>query len=632
MNDPTPGSVDLPVPHGKVFARNLTARADHVVRGNPAGSRPESGVDNCFPGLEFDQRNLDKCFFPGLTVDFHHGSGSRVIAVAEGAATVSDLTSEDLQVTEQSPWRLHLWAVCGRTAVDQSEAQAPVLSARRLDGMSMWRFVHDLLPGRIAIRLGPRPGRISPGESGVPGGSLNALRMANESRVVRDAAGRVTSAVLVADRADYLTEDGVIDPAVYLPGDLTRSLCAPWQYDFRECGCFYWAASKPDISASHDGKFHPLNFQRSNRTAVPPELDGPSYFPRNAQELDHPALITNWNVLPVVLNGREDDSLGLPAPLVLDPKTRPEVEQRLEHLARVEHALCVEYLYAHYSLNAPREIDPATEADAPERKFFAAAQEVFAVAQDEMRHLRWVNEILGVLGRPIVLDPPTEELVIQEETRTTFRLEPLNQAQLDWFIKVEETSADLNPQGIDGMYVRLHQTILDEKEDPYPQADRLSHLIKLIIDEGVDHFERFKKVKAHLAGFSETEYLRTLTQDPTDPLDQRLLELGDLNYAVLLGTLKDSLGGGDTSGGIEIEHSRQAMANFHEVNHLLAARGVAPRFNGPGPLGNGQATLAAARSAMTLQQTISSLDGPALGAMMTRHRADMQALIDALTP
>lgn len=287
-------------------------------------------------------------------------------------------------------------------------------------------------------------------------------------------------------------------------------------------------------------------------------------------------------MLPVVLNGREDDSLGLPAPLVLDPKTRPEVEQRLEHLARVEHALCVEYLYAHYSLNAPREIDPATEADAPERKFFAAAQEVFAVAQDEMRHLRWVNEILGVLGRPIVLDPPTEELVIQEETRTTFRLEPLNQAQLDWFIKVEETSADLNPQGIDGMYVRLHQTILDEKEDPYPQADRLSHLIKLIIDEGVDHFERFKKVKAHLAGFSETEYLRTLTQDPTDPLDQRLLELGDLNYAVLLGTLKDSLGGGDTSGGIEIEHSRQAMANFHEVNHLLAARGVAPASTGPG--------------------------------------------------
>ena len=57
----------------------------------------------------------------------------------------------------------------------------------------------------------------------------------------RDDGGAVQAAVLVADRARYLDEDGVIDPDVYLPGELTRSLCAPWQYDFRDCGCFYWA-------------------------------------------------------------------------------------------------------------------------------------------------------------------------------------------------------------------------------------------------------------------------------------------------------------------------------------------------------------------------------------------------------
>ncbi|MFJ7591362.1 ferritin-like domain-containing protein [Streptomyces sp. NPDC097617] len=629
MNNPVPENPTRSVPHGKIFPRNLTARADHVVRGNPAGSRPESGVDNCFPGLEFDQRNLDKCFFPGLTVDFHHDRGARVIAVADGAASVLDLTSDDLRVTEQAPWRLHLWAVCGRTTVDQTEDQARVLAARGLDGMSMWRFVHDLLPGRIAIRLGPMPGSISPAESG---GSLNASRTANKSEVVRDRnTGAVISAVLVADRADYLTPDGVIDPSVYLPGDLTRSLCAPWQYDFRECGCFYWAASKPDISASPDGRFHPLNFQRSDRT-FPPKLDEAAYGPRNDQELDHPALITNWNVLPVVLNGREDDSEGIPDPLGLAPQPREVVVEKLERLAVVEHALCLEYLYAHYSLNAPLVLDPGTPADAPVRKFFAAAQEVFAVAQDEMRHLRWVNEILGVLKRPIILDPPTKDFKIQEESDTTFKLERLDRAQLDWFIKVEETSDKLNPEGIDGMYVRLHETIMNEQEVPYPQADRLSHLIKLIIDEGVDHFERFKKVKAHLAGFTEATYLRTLTQNPTAPLDQRLLELGDQNYAMLLGMLKETLERGDRSGGVVIEHSRQVMTDFHEVNHLLASRGVAPRFNGPGPLGGRQAILDAAQAAMTLQQTISSLDGPALRAMMTRHQANTQALINALTP
>ena len=48
---------------GKIFPRNLTARADYLVRGNPSNTRLESGVDNCYPGLEFDQRNLDKAFF-----------------------------------------------------------------------------------------------------------------------------------------------------------------------------------------------------------------------------------------------------------------------------------------------------------------------------------------------------------------------------------------------------------------------------------------------------------------------------------------------------------------------------------------------------------------------------------------
>ena len=45
---------------GKIFPRNLTARAAHRVAGNPASTRLESGVGNCYPGLEFDHRNLDR--------------------------------------------------------------------------------------------------------------------------------------------------------------------------------------------------------------------------------------------------------------------------------------------------------------------------------------------------------------------------------------------------------------------------------------------------------------------------------------------------------------------------------------------------------------------------------------------
>jgi hypothetical protein len=30
------------------------------------------------------------------------------------------------------------------------------------------------------------------------------------------------------------------------PGELTQGLCSPWQNDYRECACYYWAASRPD--------------------------------------------------------------------------------------------------------------------------------------------------------------------------------------------------------------------------------------------------------------------------------------------------------------------------------------------------------------------------------------------------
>ena len=49
-----------------IFPRNLTARAATAAQkviGNPVTSRMESGVGNCFPGLEFDVESLILDFF-----------------------------------------------------------------------------------------------------------------------------------------------------------------------------------------------------------------------------------------------------------------------------------------------------------------------------------------------------------------------------------------------------------------------------------------------------------------------------------------------------------------------------------------------------------------------------------------
>src|ERR1700684_1231658 len=81
----------------KIFPRNLTAPAETVGKGNPANARPESGVDNTHPGLEFDQRNLDKAFFPGLVFEFQFLHGARLVEVhPELFAQPTDLRQSDI--------------------------------------------------------------------------------------------------------------------------------------------------------------------------------------------------------------------------------------------------------------------------------------------------------------------------------------------------------------------------------------------------------------------------------------------------------------------------------------------------------------------------------------------------------
>lgn len=553
-------------PFGKIFPRNLTARAEFQVRGNPASTRPESGVDNCYPGLEFDQRNLDTAFFPGLAFEFHRPDGAPVrMVAATGVAAEKGLTGNDRP--------LYLWALCGRTMVDHSETNAPTFTCTGLAGLDVWRRVHDLLPGRIAILLGPTPGISSPGAD-VVGGNLNRFRVNNRSLVQRSDAGVVEAAVLVTDRSAYLDPDGVIDPTTYGPGDLTRSLCAPWQYDFRDCGCFYWAASKPDIVTSSDGQFPYLNFQRRDRTTNPPPTDLPVLAGRRETELDYAELVSGWNVLPVVINDRENDSTTPVEQIVIDELDRDQVIAELRYLATVEHALSVEYLFAHYSLNAPLRL-PANPTDVT-RRIATAAQEVFSVAVDEMRHLRWANEALALLGAEPSLGRADR---IGRSLDQPFTLQPLTPDRLDWFIEVEKPSQVVGT-GVDGMYVRLH-TSIDHQPELFPERDRLVHLLKLIIDEGDDHFHRFLAVKSDLSGLSPDEYLRALAEDAGSPATQGLRDLADQNYAVLLGALHTAFGLGDQGGGVIIEQARRAMFNLHETNHLLAARGVAPRFSLP---------------------------------------------------
>src|ERR1700757_4742969 len=80
----------------KILPRNLTARASVQVVGNPVTTRLEGGVGNCFPGLEFDHRNLDRRFFPGLVFEFGDNTGGALVQVDTGDPDLDPATFEGL--------------------------------------------------------------------------------------------------------------------------------------------------------------------------------------------------------------------------------------------------------------------------------------------------------------------------------------------------------------------------------------------------------------------------------------------------------------------------------------------------------------------------------------------------------
>src|SRR5437773_1493004 len=87
----------------KIFPLNLTAKAAAIVTGNPVTTRLESGVGNCFPGLEFDHRNLDRRFFPGLVFEFGDSVGGQLVRVDTSDPDLDPSTFESLPADAPPP-------------------------------------------------------------------------------------------------------------------------------------------------------------------------------------------------------------------------------------------------------------------------------------------------------------------------------------------------------------------------------------------------------------------------------------------------------------------------------------------------------------------------------------------------
>ena len=394
-----------------------------------------------------------------------------------------------------------------RTLADDVAAGRLVLVSRMAGTFGpLGQMAFDLaliaMDGQAAVQ-----GDLSDTSSGAgrrPADAWTAIRLLTEGSDVtltfRRQGAATARPTLTAPRARYLDDNGAL-AAVFLPGELTQSLCSPWTHDFRDCGCFYWASNHPDIAqpllpgggATGQSWQRDVPWERSARvvgTQPPEPATGTSAQPI---EMRHYEINNRWQELHFVVGRREvvaPYTPGATAPGVPLPNLATLIEH-LRYAAGVELAVAQEYLCAAYSLKPIT--DPGVAGNAALRDDIRASRaELMRIAIGEMRHTRAVNDIIRGMMPAGTFEPALRVASRVPGAAGQMRdvsMRAATKAAVKDFIEVEAPSA-----GVDGLYSRILATLVAPPADVAPLAtDEWREAVRSIIAEGEDHYPNFSR-------------------------------------------------------------------------------------------------------------------------------------------
>ena len=297
-----------PLDPGPLTPRNLSAQLHYVAAGNPVSSRPLTSVSNCTPGLEFDLRAVWRRVFIGIELREWDNLVIRMDPDAK-APKLSDLSGH------------RLLSVNGRHMMTQAIGPSPADTA----GQS------------VVLATDANPFGIAPLEWS------NAL-----AHILHTHTGKKVKCVFTAkpvwlkqarwnqDEADsYITvelevrpffekETAVVSSALAKPGELTQGLCSPWQNDYRECSCYYWASARPDyvnVEATPSGASAGDNWMQKVRNG---EYVADDYVDTRIFHYDD--LFTGWErLLKFEVGGRDvPDPVGTSPAAPVEPPASPK--------------------------------------------------------------------------------------------------------------------------------------------------------------------------------------------------------------------------------------------------------------------------------------------------------------------
>jgi hypothetical protein len=263
----------------RIASAALHEQLSYRAAGNPPGTLPTTAISNCFPGLELDFRNVWKKLFVGIEM---HESDNLVIG--------TDQDHENLRFH-----RLQKVIIPG----PEGNIHQPLIVN-----------VHGPNAKGKETEFGPQ-----------------ALEWANAFAYLVAAGGQRVTCEFTTRRKDnpvgpdaetirvtllvrnfFEPGSAVIARDLVEPGQLTQSLCSPWQNDYRECACYYWAASRPDyvnVETGSDGTSSGENWMQKRGSGE--RQYQPDDF-QSAGLLSYEDIFRRWEkVLRFEIAGRDTD-------------------------------------------------------------------------------------------------------------------------------------------------------------------------------------------------------------------------------------------------------------------------------------------------------------------------------------
>jgi hypothetical protein len=229
---PTPAKPTVPAAP-RLTPRNVSAQLYYEGAGNPLAARPATSVGNCIPGLELDFRAVWRRLFKGI-----------VLREYDNLVVDIDPDLRDRKIRQLKGHRL--LRVAGIPVVTQMRGP----SAERL---------HEDYETAPAIATERNPYAIAPLEwSNALAGVLHKYQGKkvrcdftkseswHQQQPWHDEPGSYISVDFMV-RHFFEADTAVISRALADAGELTQGLCSPWQNDYRECSCYYWASARPDF-------------------------------------------------------------------------------------------------------------------------------------------------------------------------------------------------------------------------------------------------------------------------------------------------------------------------------------------------------------------------------------------------